>query len=106
MERKETRDVAQPKTSPASESAVRQGKPPTDAKLNLLFRGFIRQTNSKEQTDAVFADIKKRAAESDQLATQVIDMFKLMLSLRDRYGSQYAQELAETYLKSHAEQGK
>ena len=80
---------------------VRQGKPPEDPELNSLLRSFIRKTHDAAQVDAIFADIEKRAGLNDDLKTEAVEMFKLMLSFRDRYGSDHAQELAEGFLKAH-----
>ncbi len=80
----------------------RQGKAPDDSELNGLLRSFIRTTNDEARADEVYANITKRAAESDVLKGEAIEMFKLMLSFRDRYGTEYAQKLAEGFLKKHA----
>ncbi|MCB1097190.1 MAG: hypothetical protein KDN22_16575 [Verrucomicrobiae bacterium] len=93
-----------PKTeapSPAPERK-REGKPPEDSELNGLLRSFIRQTNDDTQADEVFAKITKRAEESSELTAEAVEMFKLMLSFRDRYGTEHAQSLAEGFLKEHA----
>ncbi len=79
----------------------REGKPPEDPELNSLLRSFIRKTNDNERADEVFASIKTRAEESDELKTETVEMFRLMLSFRDRYGTEYAQGLAESFLKEH-----
>ncbi|MDG2126149.1 MAG: hypothetical protein P8J87_20780, partial [Verrucomicrobiales bacterium] len=81
----------------------REGKPPEDGKLNGLLRSFIRQTNDDVRCDEVFAEIETRAGESEALRGEVVEMFKLMLSFRDRYGTAYAQGLAEGFLKNAAE---
>ncbi|MEM7012441.1 MAG: hypothetical protein AAF585_13270 [Verrucomicrobiota bacterium] len=96
--------AAEPKrgADESEEMPVREGKPPEDPELNALLRAFIRQDNDKEKVDEVYADITKRAAENDEMMAQAIDMFKLMLSFRDRYGTQDAQALAEGFLKEHA----
>ncbi len=80
----------------------RQGRPPEDPQLNSLLRSFIRQTNDDARADEVFAQITDRAKESDKLRGEAVEMFKLMLSFRDRYGTKHAQELAEGFLKEHA----
>ena len=80
----------------------REGKPPEDGELNGLLRAFIRQTNDDARADEVYTDITKRAAESEELTAEAVEMFKLMLSFRDRYGTAYAQGLAEGFLKEHA----
>lgn len=80
---------------------VRQGKPPEDPELNSLLRSFIRKTHDAAQVDAIFADIQKRAKVNDDLTTEAVEMFKLMLSFRERYGTDHAQELAEGFLKAH-----
>lgn len=77
----------------------RVGKPPEDSQLNTLLRSFIRKTNDPARADEVYADIVARAAESDELNAEVIEMFKLMLSFRDNYGIPHAQGLAETFLR-------
>lgn len=104
------RGEARPKAEPAkgrgegdSKPAAtrRQGKPPEDPQLNSLLRSFIRQTNEDSRADQIFADIQARAKESDTLRGEAVEMFKLMLSYRDRYGSKHAQALAEGFLKEH-----
>lgn len=89
-------DVSRPATT------QRQGKAPEDPQLNNLLRSFIRQTNENSQSNEIFADIQARAKESDALRGEAVEMFKLMLSYRDRYGSKHAQTLAEGFLKEHA----
>lgn len=86
----------------AAEKPKRQGKPPEDSELNALLRSFIRKTNDEAKADEVYAKITKRAAESDALKGEAVEMFKLMLSFRDRYGIDHAQKLAEGFLKEHA----
>ena len=80
----------------------REGKPPEDPELNRLLRAFIRQTNDDERANEVFAEITTRAAESQDLGKEAVEMFRLMLSFRDRYGTAHAQTLAEGFLKEHA----
>lgn len=84
----------------------RQGRPPEDPQLNSLLRSFIRQTNDDARADEVFAQIAARAKESDALRAEAVEMFKLMLSFRDRYGTKHAQELAEGFLKENAKPAK
>ncbi len=79
-----------------------EGKAPEDRELQGLLRSFIRKTNSDEQVDDVFARIEKRAGESDTLRSQSVEMFRLVLSLKDRYGTAHAHELAERYMRRHA----
>ena len=86
---------------PMQEKAKRQGAPPTDPQLNGLLRSFIRKTNNNSQADEIFAEIEARAAASDALRAEAVEMFKLMLSFRDNYGSPHAQSLAEGFLKKH-----
>ena len=90
------------KVRQTTEKPKRQGKPPEDSKLNALLRSFIRKTNDEAKADEVYARITKRAGESDALKGEAIEMFKLMLSFRDRYGIEHAQKLAEGFLKEHA----
>ncbi|MGY8689542.1 MAG: hypothetical protein ACKVHP_17640 [Verrucomicrobiales bacterium] len=90
------------KEEPGVPKQKREGKPPEDGELNGLLRAFIRQTNDDARADEVYADIIKRAAESDDLKGEAVEMFKLMLSFRDRYGTAHAQGLAEGFLKEHA----
>ena len=85
----------------AAPNTKRVGKPPKDAQLNTLLRSFIRKTNEAERAEEVYAEIVARAAESDALRGETIEMFKLMLSHRDRYGIAHAQELAEGFLKEN-----
>ena len=86
-------------TESDSSSAKREGGPPSDSALNAMLRSFIRQTNDTATNDATFGEIKARANESDDLHSQTVEMFKLMLSFRDRYGTEHAQELAESFLE-------
>jgi len=76
----------------------REGKPPEDAELNALLRAFIRKDATHETVEEIYADIQARASDSDALKAEAIDMFKLMLSFRDRYGTPEAQALAEKFL--------
>lgn len=85
----------------ATEKPARQGKAPNDSELNSLLRSFIRQTNDMEKADAVFADIEERAAKSGELNAETIEMFKLMLSFPDRYGTAHAQGLAKSFLEKN-----
>ena len=78
----------------------REGSPPDDGALQTLLRSYIRKTNGDGKVDDLFAEIKARAAESEDLHGQTIEMFKLMLSFRDNYGTQHAQQLAEGFLKA------
>ena len=64
-------------------------------------RAFIRKTNSDERNDEVYAGIIDRAAESAELTRQAREMFRLVLSLKDRYGTPHANELAEGFLDKH-----
>lgn len=76
----------------------REGSPPEDPRLNSLLRSFIRQTNEDAATDEIFADILARGDQNADLGKQAVEMFKLMLSFPDRYGSPHAQGLARQYL--------
>ena len=87
--------------APSKVATQRQGKPPEDPQLNTLLRSFIRQTNDDKQANQIFTEIQARAKESDELRGEAVEMFKLMLSYRDRYGSKRAQSLAEGFLKEH-----
>ncbi len=100
------RGKAMKKEETAKPKAQRQGKPPEDPELNSLLRSFIRQTNDDAQADEVFAKIEARAKESDALNAEAVEMFKLMLSFRDRYGTEHAQSLAEGFLKQHDKSAK
>ena len=91
-----TRSDSQSSTTPGE----RKGSPPTDGELSGLLRTIIRKDNDQSTNDETFAAIRDRAAESADLHAQVVEMFKLMLSYRDRYGSEYAQGLAESFLNS------
>lgn len=94
-------DPAPPARPDAAPNPDRVGKPPEDPQLNTLLRAFIRQTNDAARADEVYADIVARAAESAELEAEAIEMFRLMLSFRDRYGIAHAQDLAEGFLKDH-----
>ncbi|NNE93156.1 MAG: hypothetical protein HKN23_16050 [Verrucomicrobiales bacterium] len=93
---------SRPAPEEAGNSPKREGKPPEDPELNGMLRAFIRQDTEKAAIDEIFASIQKRASESDELHAQAVDMFKLMLSFRDRYGTDHAQSLAEQFLKEAA----
>jgi hypothetical protein len=86
--------------SESSPKIDRKGSPPTDSELSGLLRTIIRKDNDQATNDGAFAAIKARAAESEELHAQTVEMFRLMLSYRDRYGSEYAQGLAESFLDS------
>lgn len=92
--------------APKPAAAQRQGKAPEDPQLNALLRSFIRKDNEDPLANKIFADIQARAKESDVLRDEAVEMFKLMLSYRDRYGSKHAQTLAGSFLKEHAAQAK
>ena len=87
--------------APAKPAAKREGAAPDDAELQSNLRAFIRKTNSDERNDVVFTDITDRAAESAELTRQAREMFRLVLSLKDRYGTPHAHELAEGFLEKH-----
>ena len=88
-------------SAPKAAAAQRQGKSPEDPQLNDLLRSFIRKTHDDGAADKIYADIQARAKESDALRGEAVEMFKLMLSYRDRYGTKHAQSLAENFLKKH-----
>ncbi|HJN88980.1 MAG TPA: hypothetical protein QGG93_01510 [Verrucomicrobiota bacterium] len=81
--------------------ARREGAPPDDTDLQSRLRAFIRKTNSDERNDEVFERITARAAVSAELTRQTREMFRLVLSLKDRYGTPHAHELAEGFLEKH-----
>lgn len=83
------------------QAAERKGKPPTDPALDTLLRAFIRKDNTTETNEKLLTDIEARAAENESLKAEAIAMFELMLSFRERYGSEKAQGLAEAFLKKH-----
>ena len=85
----------------AKPAVKREGAPPDDDELQSNLRAFIRKTNSDERNDEVYADITARAAESAELTRQAREMFRLVLSLKDRYGTPHAHELAEGFLAKH-----
>lgn len=84
---------------PKPEAAAREGRSPDDPQLSSLLRSFVRKTNDDETANQVFADIQKRSSESDALRAETVEMFKLMLSFPDRYGSEHAQNLARQFLE-------
>lgn len=96
-----TPGAAQDKPSGESERPApqRKGQPPVDPQLNSLLRSLIRKTQTPEQIDTIISSIQERSTKSDDLKDQTIQMFQLMLSFRDRYGSEYAQEKAEKLLQ-------
>lgn len=81
----------------------REGRPPEDPELNQALQQFIRKTNDDARADEIMKSIEARAAKSAALRSEAVEMFKLMLSFPDRYGTAYAQKLAESFLKDHAE---
>ena len=85
----------------AKPAVKREGAPPDDDELQSNLRAFIRKTNSDERNDEVYADITARAAESAELTRQAREMFRLVLSLKDRYGTLHAHGLAEGFLAKH-----
>ncbi|HIL72995.1 MAG TPA: hypothetical protein EYG44_02080 [Verrucomicrobia bacterium] len=85
----------------AKPAVKREGAPPDDADLQSNLRAFIRKANSDERNDEVFQSITDRAAESAELTRQAREMFRLVLSLKDRYGTPYAHELAKGFLDKH-----
>ena len=88
--------------APPPSAVKREGKPPEDPELNQLLRSLIKQTNDDATVEEVYSEISARAAKSEELNAQTIDMFKLMLSFRDRYGTAKAQSLAESFLEEHS----
>lgn len=80
----------------------RQGRPPEDPELNSLLRQFIRKTYSDSEIDGIFSKIDARAGVSEDLKTEAVEMFKLMLSFPDRYGTSYAQDKAKGFLETHS----
>ena len=99
------RRLPAPEEREAPPRPQRQGKPPTDPELNGLLRSFIRQTNDEEKANDVFAKIKARAAKDAVLQEEAVEMFKLMLSFPDRYGTEHAQGLAKSFLKENGPKG-
>ena len=95
---------AKPKRAEAASEPKkeREGAPPTDEELRGLLRSFIRKTNDEERSKEIFADIEKRANESEDLHNQVVEMFKLMLSID--YGADHAQSLAGEFLENAKKQ--
>lgn len=88
----------------AETQAKRRGKPPEDPELNRLLRSFIRKTNTDEEVDRLFHSIESLSKESIELQIESVDMFELMLSFPDRYGSSYAQKKAREFLNSTAKE--
>ena len=85
----------------AKPAVKREGAPPDDDELQSNLRAFIRKTNSDKRNDEVYAGITDRAAESAELTRQAREMFRLVLSLKDRYGTLHAHGLAEGFLAKH-----
>ena len=79
----------------------RRGKAPEDATLNSLLRSYIRKTNDPARVEEIFGQIEKRRQESDRLHQQAIEMFQLMLSFPERYGTEEAQVKARAFLREH-----
>lgn len=80
----------------------RQGRPPEDPELNQLLRSYIRKTNDEAATDRLMESIRARASESPELMEEAIQMFRLMLSFPDRYGTEHAQEQAQEFLNTNS----
>lgn len=76
----------------------RQGGPPADGKLGTLLRSYIRKTNDEDRVNEVYDEIMTRGKENEELQEQVVEMFKLMLSYPDRYGTEHAQKKVRKYL--------
>ena len=85
----------------AKPAAKREGAPPDDADLQSSLRAFIRKTQADERIDEIYEEITTRAAESAELTRQTREMFRLVLSLKDRYGTPHAHELAKGFLDKH-----
>ena len=101
------RDAPNASGRPAAErnttkpAAKREGAPPDDADLQSSLRAFIRKTQADERIDEIYEEITTRAAESAELTRQTREMFRLVLSLKDRYGTPHAHELAKGFLDKH-----
>ena len=87
--------------NPAKPAVKREGAPPDDADLQSSLRAFIRKTQVDERIDEIYEEITTRAAESAELTRQTREMFRLVLSLKDRYGTPHAHELAKGFLDKH-----
>ncbi|MCB9892496.1 MAG: hypothetical protein H6833_12655 [Planctomycetes bacterium] len=90
-----------PETPNETRPVVREGGPPSDGELQGLLRSFIRKTNDDATVDRVFADIEARAKTSEDLTHQAVEMFRLVLSMKDRYGTEHAHGLAEQFVRTY-----
>jgi hypothetical protein len=88
-------------TAAVAPKRERRGGPPEDSVLNSLLRSYIRKPNDNSRIDEIYGDILNRSTESDDLQKQSIEMFQLILSFPDRYGTEHAQKLATEFLKQH-----
>ena len=95
-----TRDQGRPPSDQEISACQAPGQPPEDPELNTLLRSFIRKTNDDPRTDQIFAEIKPGLDRANPWEGETVEMFKLMLSFRDRYGTKHAQELAESFLET------
>lgn len=88
---------------PAADAAPkkpREGRPPEDDELRALLRRAIQKAADAAELDSVFAAIDARVGTDASLQKQVVEMFKLQLSLD--YGNDDSKRRAKAWLDAHA----
>ncbi len=83
------------------------GAVPTDGRLQGLVRQYIRKTNDEATIDRLLKEMKEHIQGDEDLTQQMVDGWKRVLHFGDRYGTDYARENAEKFLKEleSAEEG-
>ncbi len=92
------RDAARGQDAAPKPAADRRGAAPTDETLRTLLRAAIQKDADAATLDEVFAKIKARAAESQDLLQQATAMLDLMLSLD--YGNDLGKARAKAQFES------
>lgn len=87
------------KPGDAAQKSPRVGKAPEDDELRALLRRAIQKAADGAELDAVFAAVDKRVGDDAGLRAQVVEMWKLMLSLD--YGTDDAKVRAKAWLELH-----
>lgn len=106
MRANQQREPARQMQRPVAESANNADKKdpfpgavPTDGQLQGLLRQFIRKTNDNETIDRLLKQMKEHISGDENLTQQMVDGWKRVLHFGDRYGTDYAREVAEKFLK-------
>ncbi|HEX5052465.1 MAG TPA: hypothetical protein VFZ65_11875 [Planctomycetota bacterium] len=97
------RDARGDAKAPAAEAAPkkpREGRPPEDEELRALLRRAIQKAADGAELDSVYAAIDARVGTDAGLQKQVVEMFKLQLSLD--YGNDDSKHRAKAWLDAHA----